>query len=354
MHLLENVALSGYSTMRLGGLAAYFAEITKPSEIYETVAWSEEHRLPLVMIGEGSNTIWLDDGFKGLVLKNKIVGFDMKPFDENTAYVEVGAGENWDSVVERVVSAGYSGIESLSLIPGSAGSAPVQNIGAYGQELATTLITLQAFDLHSRQMVTMRGSDCAFGYRTSRFKTTDRERFLITSLTLQVTKEAPTTPFYKDVEEYFSQHEITKFTPLAVREAVIAIRTAKLPDPSSVANCGSFFQNPVISREELDSLLDSHPELAQANPKWPQKPYWLLDDTHAKLSAARLMELVGFDGVHDSETGIGQWPNQNLILVNEHAQSTAQLLDFKQKIIAAVYEKFSITLQQEPELIENA
>lgn len=350
---MENVPLSGYSTMRLGGPAAYLAEVHSVQEVAEAVAWAEEHRQPLVMIGEGSNIIWPDEGFKGLVLVNKIAGFELKPFDEQTAYVEVGGGENWDSVVERVVVAGYSGIESLSLIPGTAGSAPVQNIGAYGQELSQTLTTVQAYDLHERKMVTLRASECGFGYRTSRFKATDRGRFLITSITLCIRRASPQPPFYKDVEAYFKEHPVSDYTAQAVRQAVIAIRTAKLPDPANVANCGSFFQNPVISRDELDNLLEAHPELAQADPKWPQKPYWVLDDNRVKLSAARLMELAGFNDTHDAETGIGQWPRQNLILVNEKATTTTQLLAFKQKIVDAVQQKFGITLEQEPELMTS-
>jgi UDP-N-acetylmuramate dehydrogenase len=316
-------------------------EINNRNEIDGVVRWADEHQLPVMMIGCGSNIVWTDKGFSGVVMVNKLMGFEIFKEEDSTAYVTVGAGEDWDSVVARVVEAGYSGIEELSLIPGTAGATPVQNVGAYGREISEVLTTLTAYDRQEKQLVTMRGSECQFGYRTSRFKTTDKGRFFITAITLQVTKQSPKQPFYKSVETYFKEHNITEYTPQTVRDAVIAIRSSKLPDPKKIANNGSFFQNPVLEEFEANSLIQIYPTIE----------YWPQEGGRAKFSAAWLIEQAGFKDAHDQATGMATWPQQPLVLINEHAQTTADLLNFKQKIVDAVRAKFGVELAQEPELI---
>jgi UDP-N-acetylmuramate dehydrogenase len=341
MFMLQNVPLGSYSTMRLGGPAAYLVDITERPQIREAIEWARERQLPLIMIGVGSNIVWKDEGFPGLVMVNKIMGFELFEEDADNAYITIGAGENWDSAVERIVGKGYSGVEELSLIPGTAGATPVQNVGAYGREISEVLTTIEAYDAQENKLVTLPASECGFGYRTSRFKTTDRGRYFIISITLHVMKSAPKQPFYETVKSYFDNNGITEFTPQTVRDAVIAIRSSKLPDPAVVANNGSFFQNPVISREQLVQLLADYPGLVH----WPR------DDGSAKVSAAWLVEQAGFKDYHDIETGMATWANQPLVFVNEHAEKTAQLLLFRQKIIDAVQAKFQIALAQEPELL---
>jgi UDP-N-acetylmuramate dehydrogenase len=351
MNVQENVLLSEHSTMRLGGPARYLADITDRFQIAEAVAWAQERSLPIMMIGSGSNIIWGDEGYGGLILVNKIPGFETQAFDEQTTFVTIGGGENWDSAVERTVGLGLSGIELLSKIPGSGGAGPVQNIGAYGCQLSDTLTTLEAFDTQTKQLATLRASDCAFGYRTSRFKTTDRGRFFITAITLRLGTGMAQPPYYRDIQAYIDKHHITDITLPKLREIVTEIRKVKLPDPSVVANTGSFFQNPIISREDFDRLVQQHPEIEQAPAGWSQPPRWFLDDGQVKIAAGWLVEQAGFKGVHDSETGMATWDKQALVLVNEHAQKTADLLQFKQKIVDAVQTKFGLTLVQEPELI---
>lgn len=341
MYILENVPLSAYSTMRLGGKAAYFTDINDRSEIASAISWAEERQLPYIMIGNGSNIVWKDEGFAGLVMANKIMHFETQEVDNENIYVTAGAGENWDSIVKRTVEAGYSGIEQLSLIPGTTGGTPVQNVGAYGRELSDVLITVEAYDRQAGMLVTLRGGDCGFGYRTSRFKTNDRGRFFISAITMLLTRIPPTPPFYDSLAKYFSDNNITDYTPGAVRDAVVAIRSSKLPDPSVIANNGSFFCNPIIDRDQIDTLLYDYPNLA----------YWPVDNHKSKVSAAWLLEQAGFKDYHDEKTGMATWPKQPLVLINEHAQSTQDLLDFKQKIIDTVKEKFGIVLQQEPELL---
>jgi UDP-N-acetylmuramate dehydrogenase len=340
MNVLQNVSLAGYSTMGLGGPAAYLVEVTNRMEVLEALSWAQAHKVPAVMIGGGSNIIWGDAGYAGLVLVDKIRGYEVYEEDQTNVYLTLGSGEPWDDVVARSVSAGLTGIEALSLIPGTTGATPIQNVGAYGQEISQTLTTIEAFDTQAGDFVTLATADCGFGYRTSRFKTDDHGRFYITSVTLHLAKGNPLPPFYGAVQTYFDKHHVTEYTPTALREAVMAIRTSKLPDPAVVRNTGSFFANPIINDTQLAGLVNHFEQI----PHWPV-------NGGAKLSAAWLIGEAGFKDYHDTETGMATWPAQSLVLINEHAKTTADLLAFKQKIVDAVQAKFGITLQQEPELI---
>lgn len=326
--------------MRLGGNAAYLTDISSRQEIAEAVAWAEERQLPVMMIGDGSNIVWDDDGYPGLILVNKIEGYEVTGDYEDSQYITAAAGMNWDAFVAKTVEAGLSGIEFMSLIPGTVGATPVQNVGAYGGEVSNVITTIEAYDKNQKQFVTLRASDCGFDYRTSIFKTTDRGRYFISSVTFCLQKNAPQPPFYASVQAYFDEHKVTTPTAASVREAVIAIRSAKLPDPAVVANNGSFFANPIVSNADGLQLVADYPEI----------PHWQTDKG-IKISAAWLIETAGFKDVHDEETGMATWAKQPLVLVNEHAQTTAQLKTFRQKILDAVKQKFGITLIQEPELI---
>lgn len=340
MNILENVSLAAYSTMGLGGTAAYLTEIQTPDEIVETLGWAQERKLPVIMIGGGSNIVWTDEGFPGLVLINKISGYEVIEEDSTSVSLKLGSGEPWDSVVARSVDAGLTGIESLSLVPGSTGATPIQNVGAYGQEIAQTLVTVEAFDTKTGGFVEIPAVDCGFSYRNSRFKTTGRGRYYITGITLKLRKDDPKPPFYGVLQAYLDEHGITDYTPAIIRKAVIAIRTGKLPDPAVIRNTGSFFANPIVNEETFIELED----------KFPDIPNWVTANG-IKLSAAWLIVQVGFKDYHDEATGMATWPKQPLVLVNEKARSTADLLVFKQRIVEAVQAKFGITLEQEPELL---
>lgn len=341
MNIQQNAPLSQHSTMRLGGTAAYATEVTSRREVEEAVAWAETQQLPIMMIGDGSNIIWKDEGFNGLLILNKIKRFEELQEDDQNYYVTIGAGENWDEIVRRIAEKGITGIEYLSLIPGTAGATPVQNVGAYGQEIANVLVSVEAYDTTTKTFLNIPNVECGFGYRTSRFKTNDRGRFLITAITLHLTTGNPQPPFYQALERYFAEHPAESYTPQVVRNAVIDIRQSKLPDPALVANNGSFFANPLIDEGLFAQLQADNPTV----------PHWPTADGRIKIPAAWLIEQAGFKDVHDAETGMGTWPAQPLVLVNEHAQTTAQLLVFRQKIIDTVRQKFDITLEQEPELL---
>ncbi|HSW85395.1 MAG TPA: UDP-N-acetylmuramate dehydrogenase [Candidatus Saccharimonadales bacterium] len=339
MNLLQNVSLADYSTMGLGGPAAYLVTINSRQEVLEAWNWAKSKNLPALMIGGGSNIIWSDQGYKGLVMVNRILGFDLRPEDELNYYLTVGSGEIWDSVVERTVVSGLTGIEALSLIPGSTGATPVQNVGAYGQEISETLVSLEAYDTQTNEFVVLANEECDFRYRQSRFKNQDHGRFFITSIFLHLTKGQPEPPFYSSVQRYFETHDITEYTPAAMRAAVIDIRSNKLPDPAKVHNAGSFFANPVVAEDKLIDLRSSFEQL----------PCWPLETGGAKLSAAWLIEQSGFKNYYDDDTGMATWPKQPLVFVNYKAKSVADLIKFKQKIVDAVNAKFGIELVQEPE-----
>lgn len=341
MNPRSDVSLRDHSTMRLGGHAAFLTEIKSRQELSDAVAWAEQRQLPVIMIGGGSNIVWRDEGFPGLVLVNRIMRFEDFNEDGTNHYITIGSGEDWDKAVERTVDAGLTGIEALSLIPGTAGATPIQNVGAYGQEIANTLTTVEAYDTMAHSFVTIRGADCGFGYRTSRFKAADRGRFFITAITVHLLKGKPEPPFYPALEQYFTEHHATDITSDAMRRAVIDIRSHKLPNPRTVANNGSFFANPVVDEATLTQLAADYGDF----------PHWQTGSGRYKLSGAWLIEQAGLKGFHDPQTGMATWDAQPLVLVNEHATSAADLLRFKQRIIDDVRNKFGITLQQEPELL---
>jgi len=344
MQIRTNEPLSRHSTMRLGGVAAYATDIHTKAELTDAIQWADARTLPVIMIGEGSNVIWRDEGFPGLLLVNRLTGYEEQQEDDENWYITVASGENWDSVVQRTVDRNLTGIEALSLIPGTVGATPIQNVGAYGQDVSQTLVSLEAYDRQTKQLVNIAAADCAFGYRTSRFKTTDRGRFFITAVTFHLRQGNPLPPYYAAVQAYLDEHGIHECTPHILREAVIAIRKSKLPDPREVANNGSFFPNVVVDETILAQLRAVHGDV----------PYAPLSAGKVKLYAAWLVEQAGFKDFHDPETGMATWAKQPLVVVNEHAQTTEQATRFVKKITDAVQQKFHIALEQEPELLPHA
>jgi UDP-N-acetylmuramate dehydrogenase len=341
MHIQENVSLSGYSAMRLGGPARYLAEAGSEDKLVELVEWAKSKKLPFIVIGHGSNIIWRDEGYEGLVIVNKIMGLEFIEEDNETATLRAGAGELWDDVVAKAVDKDLTGIEFLSAIPGTAGAAPVQNIGAYGAELASTLVEVEAYDTQTKSFGGMASDSCDFSYRNSRFKSSDKGQFIITGIVLRLKKGHPEPPFYESLQKYFDENQIKEFTPKAVRQAVIAIRKIKLPDPSVVANNGSFFTNPFVDETKFRYLKSKYPDIKG----WPDK------SGRVKLAAGWLLEQAGFKDYQDTDTGMRTWPNHALVLVNDHAKSTNDLLAFRKKILDGVNDKFDVSLEQEPELL---
>ena len=335
MLILENAPLSEHSTMRLGGPAKYLCVVKSENDLLEAVEFANENDEKLRIIGAGSNIIWNDDGFDGLVVVN-----ELQKFEINNTEVTIGSGVVWAEAVKKTVEAGIYGIEFLSLIPGTSGATPVQNVGAYGAEISDVLVSLRAYDLELKEFIEMLNEDCKFGYRTSRFKTADTGRFLITEIKLSLSRENPTPPFYDSLQKYLDNKDITDYSPQIIREAVIDIRSSKLPDPKTTANNGSFFANPIIDIETFEKLIEKYPDIKA----WDY-------EGRKKLAAGWLVEKAGFSDRHDKTTGMATWGAQSLVLVNENAEHTSDLINFRDEIVNSVREKFGVKLEQEPEII---
>ena len=247
MNVHTNIPLKNYLSMKLGGSARFMAEATTVEELQGLIANAQQQNLPFFILGSGSNTLAPDEEYSGIVIRVRIPGFEMVAEDASSVTLRLGAGEIWDEVVAKSVEMNLTGIEAMSAIPSYCGAAPVHNVGAYGQEIADTLVELSAYDTQLREMVTLANEDCKFSYRDSLFRSIEPGRYVITSITLQLYKAAPQPPFYKALQDYFDERNITVFTPAVVRAAVQDIRAAKLPDPALQPNTGSFFKNAIIN-----------------------------------------------------------------------------------------------------------
>ncbi|MEX2054421.1 MAG: UDP-N-acetylmuramate dehydrogenase [Candidatus Colwellbacteria bacterium] len=353
LNFQENVSLKDYSTMQVGGAAKYLVCVESRDDLVKAVLFAKEKDIPQRVVGSGSNTLFTDKGYEGLIVVSGIKGIDILEQDDVSVLIKSGAGEVWDDLVSKSVDMGLSGIEATSIVPGTVGAAPVHNVGCYGQEVAETITELTAYDTSKDEFVIIPNNECGFRYRTSRFEQEDRGRFIIVDVTFKLKKTPMEPPFYKDVEEYFKEKGIFEYNPASIREAVIAIRTRKLPDPKVIPNNGSFFRNPVISKEQFDKLIEEVPSLNEAPPGWSQSPRWFLPEGKVKIAAAYLVELAGFSSYEDPETGMATWPKQNLVLVNKSARNAADVITFKNKIADAVRDKFHIDLEDEVEIVGN-
>lgn len=341
MNIHTNVSLKNLTTMRLGGKAAFYAEAHTVGDLHSLYSDAQAKGFPVFILGGGSNVIARDEGFSGLVIKIKIPGFEVLSDDLNTTTLKIGAGEAWDTVVERSVNMHLSGIEAMSAIPGTAGAAPVQNIGAYGQEIADTLVSLEAYDTTTNQVVTLQNSDCEFTYRHSIFRGSQQGRYVITSITLKLSKSLPAPPFYEALQNYLDQNAIAIYTQQIIRDAVTAIRADKLPNPDERPNTGSFFKNAIIESWHADELRTQFPDL---------KAYEM-GDGRVKVPTGWLIDKSGLKGT----TMHGMYVNDKnaLVLINESAKSYADLASARDKIIGTVRDTFRIQIEQEPLEIFN-
>lgn len=332
----ENVLLKDFTTMKLGGPARYLATANTKEELVNLVA--QAGSMKILVLGEGSNMIVGDKGFDGLVILNRISGFETLDQNAASTKIKVGSGENWDSVVKRSTDSGLSGIECLSAIPGCAGAAPVQNIGAYGQEIADTLLELEAYDLNMKNFVTFSNADCDFTYRQSTFNSgASKGRYIITSLTLELQKTVLEPPFYSSLQQYLDKNQITDFSPYSLRTAVVAIRSTKLPDPRTLPNTGSFFRNPIIENWQADKLKLDYPDIK----------IFPMGENLSKIAAGWLVENSGVKGLEIE--GFKLFENNSLVITNTGNGTYNGLNEMKNRIITSVRDTFRITLEQEPE-----
>lgn len=322
--------------MKLGGPARFMVEVRSATELIAAYRNAASKNLPVFILGGGSNVVAHDEGFKGLVIRIRIPGFDVISDDLNTTVIKIGAGESWDETVKKTVDMHLTGIECMSAVPGTVGAAPVQNVGAYGQEISETLQSLEAYDTQTDQIVTLQNADCGFSYRNSIFRDSQKGRYVILNVTLKLSKNQPQPPFYEGLQKYFDEHNITLFTHQTVRDAVIAIRTDKLPDPTQRPNSGSFFKNAIIEDWQLKDLQTAYPTVT----------VYPMPDNKAKVPTGWLIEQTGLKGqlLH----GIRVHDKNALVLINESATSYADLAAARDEIIGAVRDKFRILIEQEP------
>lgn len=334
MRINENILISSLTTMRLGGPAKYVIEVEKPEDIPEAYNFARTNNLPTFVLGYGANTIGHDEGFPGVIIINRMRGIS---WVDDQGLLKVMGGEYWDNVVAFACERGLTGIEALSKIPGLAGAAPVQNIGAYGQEIADTLTEIEVFDSITNTFKTLSKSDLQFSYRKSLLNTTEKGRYFVISITLSLKKGQMARPFYNSIERYIEANRCTDFTPQGIRDIVSRIRADKLPDPLEKASAGSFFKNIYLTDAEAE---------AAENKGYPV--YRGHDGN--KINSGWLIEQVGFKGqlLH----GIRVSDKAALVLINESAKSYQDLAAARAEIINKVYDKFGYWLTQEPEEIK--
>ncbi len=348
MEIRENVPIANLTTMRLGGNARYVVSVKTPEDVRAAYIFAKDHNMPVWVMGGGANTIGRDEGFPGVILLNKITGIFIErdgkfvsaenintdSLDEELILKGMG-GEVWDNFVKVACDLGYSGIEALSMIPGTLGAAPVQNIGAYGQEISQVILSVEAYDTKTTEFVTVKKSDMQMSYRSSRFNHgEDAGRFVILSVTVKLHKGELQRPFYNSLERYIEKYHETNFSPNNIRRMICEIRADKLPDPKLVASAGSFFKNVFLNKDESD--------VAEAK----GIPVWRSANGEGKINSGWLIEQCGLKG--KEMFGFKVSDKAALVLINKTAKSYHDLDQARQTIIDAVQEKFGYILGQEP------
>jgi UDP-N-acetylmuramate dehydrogenase len=330
----KNKSLKAFNTFGIEARAPYFCEVSSVEDVQEVLQQEHLRSMPLLILGGGSNVLFTRDP-EGLVLLNRIRGVQQQQEDAEHAWVRVGGGENWHDFVLYTIAQGWGGLENLSLIPGTVGAAPMQNIGAYGVEIKDTFSQLEAVDRSNGQIRTFSGEECEFGYRSSIFKTRAKDQYVITSVTFKLHKIHRFTTTYGDIQKTLDELGIRDLSIKAISEAVIRIRQSKLPDPRQIGNAGSFFKNPVISRQLFDELQQEFPNM----PHYPQEEGWV------KVPAGWLIEQCGWKGHRRGQLGVHD--RQALVLVNHGGARGSDIKQLAQDIQASVEEKFRIPLETE-------
>lgn len=338
------------TTLGIGGPARYYAEVATTNALIDGVEWAKSHDVPLFVVGGGSNIVVADAGFSGLVLRINIHGVETR-IDGGDVLLEAGAGEEWDPLVAQSVANNWSGFECLSGIPGRVGATPIQNVGAYGQDISETLAMAEALDLSTGQLVELSAADCEFGYRTSRFKTRDRDRFVITRASYRLIAGGDAAVRYPELKRYLADCVVGTPTLSDVRQAVLSLRRRKamVIDSSDIdsRSVGSFFVNPTVTaeqRERIDNLASRFMSGDETMPAFPGS------DGMVKLSAAWLIERAGIERgyVHGN---VGTSTKHALAIINRGGGTAREVVELKELIQKCVADKFGIDLTPEPVLV---
>ncbi len=339
----ENIALAPFTTLKVGGKARFFVSAETEKQVLEAIKFAGEYELDIFILGGGSNVLIADKGFDGLVLQINLKGAEISAEKDDSVYVTAQAGEDWDEFVAFCVGENLQGIECLSGIPGFVGGTPIQNVGAYGQEVSEIIAAVRVFDRKSGEILELTNADCGFEYRKSIFNTKEKNRFIVLAVTFALKKNAPSKIVYKDLLEFFDGK-----TPMLAeaREAVCRIRAEKAmlvrqggADSNSV---GSFFKNPVVSHQDFEKLAAIAGKLGFENiPNFP------VDKENVKIPAAWLIEKSGFPkGYLKGNAGVST--RHTLALTNRGNASAVEIVELKNEIQAAVKNIFKIELAVEP------
>lgn len=336
MQIQENISLKPYNTFGIDAMARYFSVFNNGDELAEFLTGYS--KLPTLILGGGSN-ILLTGHFDGLVLKNEVKGIIEVHEDNEYVYVKAGAGENWHQFVLYCIERNWCGIENLSLIPGNVGASPMQNIGAYGVELKDVFYSLEAYHVYEKRVMTFSSNDCEFGYRESVFKRKYKDQFVILNVTFQLRKHPVFNTSYGAINEELEKMGVKELSIKAISDAVINIRSSKLPDPKVIGNAGSFFKNPEISNEQFAEIKAEFPDIVG---------YKLLNG-NVKLAAGWLIEHCGWKGYRNGDAGCHA--KQALVLVNYGNASGNEIYTLSEEITKAVNKKFRVNLEKEVNII---
>ena len=336
--LHERFPLRELNSFGVEAQARYFCRVRAAEELAALAAEPRLAGLPRLVLGGGSNLLLTGD-FDGLVIKVEVPGLRGLGEVGDAWQVEIGAGENWHATVERLLAIGRPGLENLALIPGNCGAAPIQNIGAYGIELAERFDSLLAWDFEAGQVVRMSAADCDFGYRDSVFKRDPAGRRVVLAITLVLPRRWAPVASYADVAQELKARGIAQPGARDIFDAVVSIRRRKLPDPAAIGNAGSFFKNPIVSRDEHRALIAHHPSLVG----------YPLPGGRVKLAAAWLIDAAGLKGATRGRAGV--YEKQALVLVNRGGATGAEILALAREVQEKVAEKFGIRLEPEPLIV---
>lgn len=337
MQILENISLKPYNTFGIDATARYFVDLLREDDILSFLSMRSPVSDPLFILGGGSNMLF-SKNFEGTIAKISIKGIELIDEDHDTVVICASAGERWDDVVKYTVDRGWGGLENLSLIPGNAGTSPVQNIGAYGAEMKDVLHSVEAIHLKTHEKRLFTPAECKLDYRESVFKGPLKNQYIIVKVTFRLSKNPVLNLGYAQIREEMGIMNLVHPTIQSVREAVIHIRRGKLPDPAEIGNAGSFFKNPVISEEKFIELKG----------RFPAVVFYLQKKEH-KIPAAWMIEQCGWKGKRFGDAGVHL--HQPLVLVNYGNATGREILDLAQRIRESVFERFGILLEQEVNII---
>ena len=330
----ENISLENMNSFRVVHKTKRLLIINNPIDLTKFLNTNNIDRNEIQILGEGSNTLFTKD-YEGIILHSQIKGIEIKKEDNDSVILRVGSGENWDEFVDYCVKSNYFGIENLSLIPGSVGAAPIQNIGAYGVEIKDYVVSVTGIDLYSNELVEYSNEECEFQYRDSLFKNRLKNRLFITSVEFKLYKNSKFNLSYKDLEKL----DKSKLTISKLREEIIKIRSSKLPDPSSKGNAGSFFKNPEIDELKLNELKSNNVDFK----------YFEIPGNMYKIPAAWLIEKAGWKGYNDGLVGV--YEKHALVLINHSSKSGKNIKKLSKSIKEDVFKKFGIMLSEEVNIV---